>query len=73
MKLMVKKGEEVSGHSTTQYTTEHAQRDINTYLCDLEKNEYACQCTAYVCLNCSNVELELREGVFACQVTQRTS
>ena len=32
MKLMVKKGEEVGGHSTTLDTTEHAQRDISTYL-----------------------------------------
>ena len=30
--LMVKKGEEVGGHLTTLDTTEHAQRDISTYL-----------------------------------------
>ena len=32
MKLVVKKEEEVGGHSTTLNTTEHAQRDISTYL-----------------------------------------
>ena len=32
MKLIVKKGEEVGGHSTTLDTTEHAQMDISTYL-----------------------------------------
>ena len=32
MKMMVKKEEEVGGHSTTLNTTEHAQRDISTYL-----------------------------------------
>ena len=37
MKLMGKKGEEVGGHSTTPDTTEHAQRDIATYLWDLGK------------------------------------
>ena len=30
--LMVKKGEEVGGHSTTLNTAEHAQRDMSTYL-----------------------------------------
>jgi len=37
MKLMVKKGEVVGGHLTTLDSTEHAQRDISTYLQDLEK------------------------------------
>lgn len=37
MKLMVKEGEEVGGHSTILNTTEHAQRDISTYLQDVEK------------------------------------
>ena len=32
MKPVVKKEEEVGGHSTTQNTPEHAQRDISTYL-----------------------------------------
>jgi len=32
MKMMVKKEEEVGGHSTTLNTTEHAQRDISTNL-----------------------------------------
>ena len=34
----------------------------------LEKNECVCQCTAYVRLNCINVEPELRGSVFACPV-----
>ena len=37
MKLMVKNGEEIGGHSTTLDTNEHAQRDINIYLRVLEK------------------------------------
>jgi len=32
MKLTVKNREEVGGHLTTLDTTEHAQRDISTYL-----------------------------------------
>jgi len=32
MKLMVKKEEEVGGHSTILDTPEHAQRDISAYL-----------------------------------------
>jgi len=37
MKLMVKNGEEIGGHSTTLDTNEHAHRDINIYLRVLEK------------------------------------
>jgi len=37
MKLIVKKGEELGGHSTILDTTEHAQRDIRTYLPVLKK------------------------------------
>jgi len=33
--------------------------DINEFS---EQNEYVCQCTAYVCLNCLNVEPELWES-----------
>ena len=59
MKLMVKKGGEVGGHSTILNTTEHIQWDISTIYETLRKNEDVIQCTAYVCLYCINVEPEL--------------
>lgn len=46
----------------------NAQRDITYVNGSLKKNEYLCQCTAYVCLNSSNVEPELWESVLACQI-----
>jgi len=71
MKLTVKKKrEEVGGHSTTKIPLSMPKGTLAHISKSLKKNDYVCQCTAYVCLNCTHVEPELRESVLACQVTR---
>ena len=59
-RLTVKKGEEVGRYSTTLDIPLSMPKGTLAYIYEsLKKNEYVCQCTAYVCLNCRKVEPDL--------------